>query len=617
MRVTDAQKGTSSYIELHRMLFNPYSLYDDGGVTDSIKIATSNVIQRTTTHVTAQLTRHLFEDAKANHSVPCGLDLVSLNIQRGRDHGLPSYVNWREHCGLSRPKTFEDLSEDLDPATLQAISELYDYVEDIDLYTGALAEIPKSDGLLGPTFTCLIANQFERLQNGDKFWYETNDEDRGFTAGTRETNNILYVKRDFNFFLLLFSEQLSEIRKTSLARLICDVSDGIKEIQSEVMRSESVTNPTVSCEDIPSTSLVPWKDTNMNATYLNWMKLKREISESVNGILMYIESNKPLPNNEDWQEFTSFVNQSFAELKSEIANMRTNVTETSVRPALKLSGDDSFILRASDNFTDDWANFKGQIVQVINDLVQRNNNNSNVDWVTFGNAAKNQFAELSDDIAAFKTNGDVNKDTSSAPLEQRFKRATVVSKDPPQDGDAKMVLTPEELFNLTADWKEFKSNINKTIAEAFDKTRQDNPDQTASTWASWKNSVVEEFKKLKDDLIKWKKSNATDQSKVPEILTPEEVVPEIDVDAGNNSSVINNEDWVNLKSEVNATVAKLLDTVNSVNSVDFSELKASMKKAFDDLKSEIDSINSSSDTLHSFRIVTITIYATFIAKAII
>ena len=86
----------------------------------------------------------------ANATVPCGLDLVSLNIQRGRDHGLPGYTRWREHCGLGRPESFSDLEGHLDPQTLEDISTLYASVHDVDLYTGALAELPKVGGIVVP-----------------------------------------------------------------------------------------------------------------------------------------------------------------------------------------------------------------------------------------------------------------------------------------------------------------------------------------------------------------------------------------------------------------------------------------------------------------------------------
>lgn len=184
IKMTDAKKGTSSYIELHKMLFNPYSLYAGNGVERSVNSATSNVIQKYSTHVTSQLTNHLFEDPMANSTVPCGLDLVSLNIQRGRDHGLPGYTVWREYCGLGKMKTFDDLNEYLDRQALKEISMLYESVDDMDLYTGALAEIPKSGTLVGPTFTCLIVDQFARLQKGDRFWYEFADQPYPFTEGT-------------------------------------------------------------------------------------------------------------------------------------------------------------------------------------------------------------------------------------------------------------------------------------------------------------------------------------------------------------------------------------------------------------------------------------------------
>ena len=46
--------------------------------------------------ITFQLTQRLFQGVNETH----GMDLVALNVQRGRDHGLPPYLEWRKICGL-------------------------------------------------------------------------------------------------------------------------------------------------------------------------------------------------------------------------------------------------------------------------------------------------------------------------------------------------------------------------------------------------------------------------------------------------------------------------------------------------------------------------------------
>lgn len=56
-------------------------------------------------------------------------------------------------------------------------------VNDIDMYTGALSEFPIEGGLVGPTITCLISDQFKRLKQGDSFWYETDKQPQAFTLG--------------------------------------------------------------------------------------------------------------------------------------------------------------------------------------------------------------------------------------------------------------------------------------------------------------------------------------------------------------------------------------------------------------------------------------------------
>ena len=52
-------------------------------------------------------------------------DLVSLNIQRGREHGLPSYLKYRQLCGLSPVGDFGDLFK-FDFANMNLLSKVYE-----------------------------------------------------------------------------------------------------------------------------------------------------------------------------------------------------------------------------------------------------------------------------------------------------------------------------------------------------------------------------------------------------------------------------------------------------------------------------------------------------------
>lgn len=99
-----------------------------------------------------------------------GFDLASLNIQRGRDHGLPDYNAVRAAFGLPVAVAFTDVNPD--PSVADALASVYDTCDDIDPWIGMLAEPHVPGAMVGETLRVVLADQFRRLRDGDRFWYE-------------------------------------------------------------------------------------------------------------------------------------------------------------------------------------------------------------------------------------------------------------------------------------------------------------------------------------------------------------------------------------------------------------------------------------------------------------
>ena len=97
-------------------------------------------------------------------------DLTALNIQRGRDHGVGDYNTVRSAFGLSAVERFADISSD--PTVQQALMLAYEDIHDLDLWVAALAEDHLPQSAVGETLHAVISDQFRRLRDGDRFWFE-------------------------------------------------------------------------------------------------------------------------------------------------------------------------------------------------------------------------------------------------------------------------------------------------------------------------------------------------------------------------------------------------------------------------------------------------------------
>ncbi len=56
-------------------------------------------------------------------------------------------------------------------------------MDDIDLFVGGLAERPLTGAVVGPTFACLLGQQFQISKKSDRFWYENNIPPSAYSKG--------------------------------------------------------------------------------------------------------------------------------------------------------------------------------------------------------------------------------------------------------------------------------------------------------------------------------------------------------------------------------------------------------------------------------------------------
>ena len=164
-------------------------------------------------------------------------NLLALNIQRGRDHGLPSYGEYRKVCGIpdASPSSYNPFSiysnEIKNVRALERLRNTYGSPDNhVDLFVAGMAESVGSSEFLGPTFKCIFRKTLEKLRDGDRFFFQN--------------------KVQFSM------EQQEEIKKMTLAKVMCLTLQDSGNIQEKLF---DVFNPRKgqrkNCSDLLKVSL--------------------------------------------------------------------------------------------------------------------------------------------------------------------------------------------------------------------------------------------------------------------------------------------------------------------------------------------------------------------------
>jgi hypothetical protein len=185
--------------------------------------------------VSDEILNHLFEEQGKARS---GMDLAALNIQRGRDHGLPGYNSYRPVCGLPPAAVFSDLLAQIPAAQVAKLAATYRHPDDIDLFPGLLSETLMPGAMVGPTLACILGLQFAHLRQCDRFWYETADPAVRFSL-----------------------EQLRQIRGETLAGLLCRNMDQPGRLPGHAMdQLHQLSNEMVDCAELVHRDLEAWRE---------------------------------------------------------------------------------------------------------------------------------------------------------------------------------------------------------------------------------------------------------------------------------------------------------------------------------------------------------------------
>lgn len=160
----DGESIEAGDLSLAAAFFNP-ALIEDHGIEPILRGLAAQRCQELDGMIVDEVRNFLFGAPGSP-----GFDLAALNLQRGRDHGLPSLNEARAALGFRTATRFDQITGEAEVAG--KLASVYSGPDQVDLWIGGLCEPHVRGSMVGPVFRRILADQFTRLRDGDRFWYE-------------------------------------------------------------------------------------------------------------------------------------------------------------------------------------------------------------------------------------------------------------------------------------------------------------------------------------------------------------------------------------------------------------------------------------------------------------
>lgn len=186
-------------VDFTQMFFRPAQMFLQNGMDTFLRGIIDTPAQEADTLVSSALRNFLFANVPEASSF---VDLIAVNIQRGRDNALPSYNGVRKIFGLPPARRFSDITSSL---TVQSqLSTLYSSPEDVDPWVGLMAEDHVPGASMGPTVLLIWEREFTRIRDGDRFFYRNPKMfSRRFFTYFPNFLDVVYGKKDIMKELIL------------------------------------------------------------------------------------------------------------------------------------------------------------------------------------------------------------------------------------------------------------------------------------------------------------------------------------------------------------------------------------------------------------------------------